>query len=121
MFVTLQLPALPEEHPLAAITKKIIIIIIKITIIKSNNNNYNNKDKQAVHSFKPRKTITKLSMPIRTVSLFSCHLAQVVSRRISAAAVIETHGIHIVNVQVAVGVVIAIRLVVFGHQATNHE
>ena len=41
----------------------------------------------------------------------------------TAVAVIETHvvGIHIVNVQVAVGVVIAIRLVVFGHQATNHE
>ena len=56
--MTLQLPALPEEHPLAAITKKIIIIIIIIiTIIKSNNNNYNNKDKQAVHSFKPTKII----------------------------------------------------------------
>jgi len=46
----------------------------------------------------------------------SCLLAQVVSRRISAAAVIETHvvGIHIIHVQVAVGVVVAIRLVVLG-------
>jgi len=43
-------------------------------------------------------------------------LAKVSRRRIVAVAVIETHviRIHFVNVQVAVGMVVAIRLVVFG-------
>ena len=43
-------------------------------------------------------------------------LTQVITGRIVAVAVVKAHvvGIHIVNVQVAVGVVIAIRLVVLG-------
>ena len=58
----------------------------------------------------------QLTTTVRTWRRASCLLAQVVSRRMTAAAVIETHvvGIHVVNVQVAVGVVVAIRLVVLG-------
>ena len=64
-----------------------------------------------LHWQQPKHTKTRIAAFLLT---FLNRLAQVLRRRMTAVAVIEAHvvWIHFVNVQVAVGVVVAVRLVV---------